>query len=158
MCIRDSDKRDWRWHLTSAFSQRLRKYTFTAVLLSLMTSLNVRVQISLGEIIPMTSRDSIAASANWTYIHTAQRCSLNPLNTFPTPTVKFTWIQRPRWRAIFGNTPILVIYPVIPCKLVSQAAVFCHVTQYHSPRKGGERGGRGRVVWRDKNGEMGDYL
>ena len=25
------DKRDWRWHLTSAFSQRLRKYTFTAV-------------------------------------------------------------------------------------------------------------------------------
>ena len=51
MCIRDSihgtrmryrfepaifdstplDKRDWRWHLTSAFSQRLRKYTFTAV-------------------------------------------------------------------------------------------------------------------------------
>jgi len=23
--------RDWRWHLTSAFSQRLRKYTFTAV-------------------------------------------------------------------------------------------------------------------------------
>ena len=24
-------KRDWRWHLTSAFSQRLRKYTFTAV-------------------------------------------------------------------------------------------------------------------------------
>ena len=25
------DKIDWRWHLTSAFSQRLRKYTFTAV-------------------------------------------------------------------------------------------------------------------------------
>ena len=25
------DKRDWRWHLTSAFWQRLRKYTFTAV-------------------------------------------------------------------------------------------------------------------------------
>ena len=25
------DKRDRRWHLTSAFSQRLRKYTFTAV-------------------------------------------------------------------------------------------------------------------------------
>ena len=25
------DKRDWRWHLTSAFSQRLRKHTFTAV-------------------------------------------------------------------------------------------------------------------------------
>ena len=25
------DKRDWRWHLTSAFSQRLRKYTFKAV-------------------------------------------------------------------------------------------------------------------------------
>ena len=25
------DKRDWRWHLTSAFSQHLRKYTFTAV-------------------------------------------------------------------------------------------------------------------------------
>ena len=25
------DKRDWRWHLSSAFSQRLRKYTFTAV-------------------------------------------------------------------------------------------------------------------------------
>ena len=25
------DKRDWRWHPTSAFSQRLRKYTFTAV-------------------------------------------------------------------------------------------------------------------------------
>ena len=25
------DKRDWHWHLTSAFSQRLRKYTFTAV-------------------------------------------------------------------------------------------------------------------------------
>ena len=25
------NKRDWRWHLTSAFSQRLRKYTFTAV-------------------------------------------------------------------------------------------------------------------------------
>ena len=25
------DKRDWRWHLTSAFSQRLPKYTFTAV-------------------------------------------------------------------------------------------------------------------------------
>ena len=24
------DKRDWRRHLTSAFSQRLRKYTFTA--------------------------------------------------------------------------------------------------------------------------------
>ena len=23
--------RDWRWHLASAFSQRLRKYTFTAV-------------------------------------------------------------------------------------------------------------------------------
>ena len=25
------DKRDWRWHLTSAFLQRLRKYTFKAV-------------------------------------------------------------------------------------------------------------------------------
>ena len=25
------DKKDWRWHLTSAFSKRLRKYTFTAV-------------------------------------------------------------------------------------------------------------------------------
>ena len=25
------DNRDWRWHLTSAFSQRFRKYTFTAV-------------------------------------------------------------------------------------------------------------------------------
>ena len=25
------DKRHWRWHLTSAFSQRLRKYTFTSV-------------------------------------------------------------------------------------------------------------------------------
>ena len=25
------DKRDWRWHLTSTFSQFLRKYTFTAV-------------------------------------------------------------------------------------------------------------------------------
>ena len=25
------DKRDWRWHLTSAFSHLLRKYTFTAV-------------------------------------------------------------------------------------------------------------------------------
>ena len=25
------DKKDWRWHVTSAFSQRLRKYTFTAV-------------------------------------------------------------------------------------------------------------------------------
>ena len=25
------DKRDWRWHLTSAFSQRLRKCTFAAV-------------------------------------------------------------------------------------------------------------------------------
>ena len=24
------------------------------------------------------------------YIHTAQRCWLNPLNTFPTPKVKFT--------------------------------------------------------------------
>lgn len=25
---------------------------------------------------------------------------------------------------MFGNTPVLVIYRVIPCKLVSQAAVF----------------------------------
>ena len=24
------------------------------------------------------------------HIHTAQRCSLNPLNTFPTPKVKFS--------------------------------------------------------------------
>ena len=108
-----------------------------------MTSLNVRVQISLGEIIPMTSRDSIAASANWTYIHTAQRCSLNPLNTFPTHKVKFKWIQRPRWRAIFGNTPVLVIYPVIPCKLVSQAAVFVtsRNTTPHEREGKGEEGG-----------------
>ena len=102
----------------------LSSITLPSPLLSLMTSLNVRLQIWLGEIIPMTSRDSIVASANWTYIHTAQRCSLNPLNTFPTHKVKFKWIQRPRWRAIFGNAPVLVIYPVIPCKLVSQAAVF----------------------------------
>ena len=109
-----------------------------------MTSLNVRLQISLGEITPTTSQDSIAAFAHWTYIHTAPRCSLNPLNTFPTPTVKFTWIQRPRWRAIFGNTPVLVIYPIIPCKLVSQAAVFVtsrNTTPQEREGKGEEGGG-----------------
>ena len=57
------------------------------------------------------------------YIHTAQRCLLNPLKTFPTPKVKFTWLQRPWWRAIFRNIAILDIIPVIYCKLVSQVTL-----------------------------------
>ena len=48
-----------------------------------------------------------------------------------------------RWRAIFGNTPVLVIYPVIPCKLVSQAAVFVtsRNTTPHEREGKGEEGG-----------------
>ena len=77
------------------------------------------------------------------YIHTAQRCSLNPLNTFPTPKVKFTWLQRPWWRAIFRNTAILDIIPVIYYKLVSQATVFVtsHNTTPHEREGKGEEGG-----------------
>ena len=83
------------------------------------------------------------------YIHTAQRCSLNPLNTFPTPKVKFTWLQRPWWGAIFGNTAILDIIPVIYCKLVPQATVLSRHTTL-LPMKG--RGKWRSVVWRDKKG------
>ena len=77
------------------------------------------------------------------YIHTAQRCSLNPLNTFPTPKVKFTWLQRLWWRAIFRNTAILDIIPVNYCKLVSQATVFVtsHNTTPHEREGKGEEGG-----------------
>ena len=77
------------------------------------------------------------------YIHTAQRCSLNPLNTFPIPKVKFTWLQRPWWRAIFRNTAILDIIPVIYYKLVSQATVFVtsHNTTPHEREGKGEEGG-----------------
>lgn len=42
----------------------LSSITFSSPLLSLMTSLDVRLQVSLGEIAPTASRDSIAASAN----------------------------------------------------------------------------------------------
>ena len=84
------------------------------------------------------------------YIHTAQRCSLNPPNTFPTPKVKFTWLQRPSWGAIFGTTAILDIIPVNYCKLVSQATVFVmsHNTTPH------EREGKveERCVTRQKQG------
>ena len=46
-------------------------------------------------------------------------------------------------KAIFGNTPVLVIYPIIPCKLVSQAAVFVtsrNTTPHEKERKGEEGG------------------
>ena len=89
------------------------------------------------------------------YIHTAQRCSLNPLNTFPTPKVKFTWLQRPWWRAIFGNTAILDIIPVIYCKLVSQATVF--VTSHNTTPHQREGKVEERCVTRQK-GKVGDYL
>ena len=84
------------------------------------------------------------------YIHTAQRCSLNPLNTFPTPKVKFTWLQRPWWRAIFRNTAILDIIPVIHCKLVSQATVF--VTSHNTTPHEREGKGEERYVTRQKRG------
>ena len=84
------------------------------------------------------------------YIHTAQRCSLNPLNTFPTPKVKFTWLQRPWWRAIFRNTAILDIIPVIYYKLVSQATVF--VTSHNTTPHEREGKGEERCVTRQKRG------
>ena len=86
------------------------------------------------------------------HIHTAQRCSLNPLNTFPTPKVKFTWLQRPWWRACFRNIAILDVILVIYCTLVSQATVFVTSHNTNSQWKGRS------VVWRDKNGEVGYYL
>lgn len=67
----------------------LSSITLASPLLSLMTSLDVRLQVSLGEITPTASRDSIAASANWTHVHTAQRCALDPLNTISAPEAKF---------------------------------------------------------------------
>ena len=86
------------------------------------------------------------------YIHTAQHCSLNPLNTFPTPKVKFTWLQRPWWRAIYRNIAILDVVPVIYCKLVSQATVF--VTSHNTTPHEREGKGEERCVTRQK-GEVG---
>ena len=84
------------------------------------------------------------------YIHTAQRCLLNPLNTFPTPKVKFTWLQRPWWRAFFRNIAILYVNPVIYCKLVSQATVF--VTSHNTTPHEREGKGEERCVTRQKRG------
>ena len=66
----------------------LSSITLPSPLLSLMTSLDVWLQVSLGEITPTAARDSIAASTNWANVHTAQRCALYPLNTISTPEGK----------------------------------------------------------------------
>ena len=113
---------------------------------------NIALRISLGEITPTTPQDSIAASADWRYIdvHTAQRCSLNPLNTFPTPKVKFTWVQRPWWRTMFGYFGHFDFLPILSSKLVSQAAVF--VTSHNSTPHEREGKREERCVTRQKRG------
>ena len=72
------------------------------------------------------------------YIHTAQRCSLNPLNTFPTPKVK-----DPDEEQFLEILPFWILFPLF---IVSQATIFVmshifeHDTKKHTYMEGFRKG------------------
>ena len=64
------------------------------------------------------------------YIHTAQRCSLNPLNTFPTPKVK-----DPDEGQFLEILPFWILFPLFIVSYSLSSNHFCHVTYFRTWHK-----------------------
>ena len=64
------------------------------------------------------------------YIHTAQRCSLNPLNTFPTPKVK-----DPDEEQFLEILPFWILFPLFIVSYSLSSNHFCHVTYFRTWHK-----------------------